>query len=72
MVENHEVHTLMVGLDGSGKTAMLYKLKLGQNLDTIPTIGFNVETISHGDTNFKMWDVGGQSAIRPLWRHYFI
>jgi ADP-ribosylation factor protein 1 len=34
----------MVGLDAAGKTTILYKLKLGEIVTTIPTIGFNVET----------------------------
>ena len=34
---------LMVGLDSAGKTTVLYKLKLGEVVTTIPTIGFNVE-----------------------------
>lgn len=32
----------MLGIDGAGKTAILYKKKLGQKITTIPTIGFNV------------------------------
>jgi ADP-ribosylation factor protein 1 len=63
---------LMVGLDAAGKTTVLYKLKLGEVVQTIPTIGFNVETVSYKKVNFTMWDVGGQTKIRPLWRHYFI
>jgi len=38
---------------------------------TIPTIGFNVESVQHRRINFTMWDVGGCDKIRPLWRHYF-
>jgi GTPase SAR1 family protein len=34
---------LILGLDGAGKTTILYSLKLGQVNNTIPTIGFNVE-----------------------------
>ena len=30
---------LMVGLDAAGKTTILYKLKLGEIVTTIPTIG---------------------------------
>ena len=39
----------------------------------IPTIGFNVETVSpcRGVT-FTVWDVGGQYKIRALWKHYYI
>jgi ADP-ribosylation factor protein 1 len=34
---------LMLGLDGAGKTTILYSLKLGKITHTVPTIGFNVE-----------------------------
>ena len=61
----------MVGLDAAGKTTILYKLKLGEIVTTIPTIGFNVETLSYKNISFTVWDVGGQDKIRPLWRHYY-
>lgn len=61
----------MVGLDAAGKTTILYKLKLGEIVTTIPTIGFNVETVEYKNISFTVWDVGGQDKIRPLWRHYF-
>merc|ERR1719465_368963 len=62
---------LMVGLDAAGKTTILYKMKLGEIVTTIPTIGFNVETVEYKNIKFTMWDVGGQDKLRPLWRHYF-
>lgn len=37
-----EVRILMVGLDASGKTTILYKLKLGEVVTTIPTIGTKI------------------------------
>ena len=62
----------MVGLDAAGKTTILYKLKLGEIVTTIPTIGFNVETVDYKNISFTVWDVGGQDKIRPLWRHYYL
>lgn len=56
---------------GVGKTTILYKLKLGEVVTTIPTIGFNVETVTYKNITFTVWDVGGQDKIRPLWRHYY-
>ena len=61
----------MVGLDAAGKTTILYKLKLGEIVTTIPTIGFNVESVEYKNISFTVWDVGGQDKIRPLWRHYY-
>lgn len=61
----------MLGLDNAGKTTILYKLKLGKTSSTVPTVGFNVETVKHKNVSFAVWDCGGQERIRPLWRHYF-
>lgn len=62
---------LLLGLDGAGKTTILYKVKLNETVSTIPTIGFNVETVSPcKGVSFTVWDIGGQYKIRPLWKHY--
>ena len=58
----------MIGLDAAGKTTVLYKLKMGELLTTIPTIGFNVETINYKNLEMTIWDVGGQDKIRQLWK----
>ena len=71
MFGSKEMRILMVGLDAAGKTTILYKLKLGEVVTTIPTIGFNVETVAYKNINFTVWDVGGQTKIRALWQHYF-
>jgi len=68
---NKEMRILMLGLDAAGKTTILYKLKLNQSVTTIPTVGFNVETVTYKNVKFNVWDVGGQDKIRPLWRHYY-
>eukprot|EP00741_Cyanophora_paradoxa_P004498 tig00000806_g4367.t1 len=68
---HREIRLLMVGLDAAGKTTVLYKLKLGEVVTTIPTIGFNVETIESNNVSFTVWDVGTRERMRPLWRHYF-
>jgi len=69
---NKRARILLLGLDAAGKTTILYKLKLNENVTTIPTIGFNVEEVTPmKNVTFTMWDVGGQEKIRPLWRHYY-
>ncbi|KAK9397007.1 ADP-ribosylation factor 1-like [Crotalus adamanteus] len=66
-----EARILLLGLDAAGKTTLLYKLKLNETTSTIPTVGFNVETVqSFHNVIFTMWDVGGQERIRALWKHY--
>jgi len=65
------LRVIMNGLDAAGKTTILYKLKLGEVVTTIPTIGFNVETVDYKNTSFVVWDVGGRCKIRALWKHYY-
>lgn len=46
------MRVVTLGLDGAGKTSILFKLKQDEFVSTIPTIGFNVETIEY--KNFKV------------------
>jgi len=67
-----EMRVVTLGLDQSGKTAILMKLKNNEFMQTIPTIGFNVETVEYKNLKFTIWDVGGQPKLRPLWKHYYL
>ena len=67
---NQDVRILMVGLDNAGKTTILYQLRLHEVISTVPTIGFNVETVVFKNISFTVWDIGGQDKIRNLWRVY--
>lgn len=62
---------LILGLDASGKTTLLYRLKTNETNRTIPTIGFNVEEIQYGRLTFTCFDIGGQDKIRKLWHNYY-
>ncbi|KIV89493.1 hypothetical protein, variant [Exophiala mesophila] len=66
-----DIRILILGLDNAGKTTLLYRLKIGEVVTTIPTIGFNVESVQYGNLNFDVWDLGGQTSIRPYWRSYY-
>ncbi|KAJ7583840.1 ADP-ribosylation factor [Mycena floridula] len=68
---SRESRIIMVGLDGAGKSAILYRLKTGELVTTVPTIGFNVETVKHRNISFTIWDVCGQEKARALWRSYY-
>merc|ERR1712045_869893 len=63
----------MGGLDNAGKTTILYRLQneSDEAIQTIPTIGFNVETLQYKNIKFQVWDLGGQTSIRPYWRCYY-
>ncbi|MCJ1468315.1 Arf GTPase arl1 [Pseudocyphellaria aurata] len=54
-----EIRILILGLDNAGKTTLLYRLKIGEVVTTIPTIGFNVESVTYKNLNFNVW-------VRPL------
>ena len=45
---NREMRVVMLGLDAAGKTTILYKLQIGEVLQTLPTIGFNVRARGRG------------------------
>ena len=51
-----EMRILMVGLDAAGKTTILYKLKLGEIVTTIPTIG-KVLVVLKVNENFSWCNV---------------
>lgn len=69
---NTEVRALILGLDNAGKTTILYKLYApGRTIRTMPTIGFNVENVEYKNLTFSVWDLGGQTNIRPYWRCYY-
>jgi len=65
-----EVKLLFRGLDASGKTSLLYKLKLGEVITTIPTMGFNVETLVYENVRMIAWEGGGGDRMVPLIETY--
>lgn len=72
-----EYSILLLGLDNAGKTTLLEQIKAGHsshghpNLNTVPTVGQNVSTITLPDMYLKIWDVGGQHSLRGLWQSYY-
>ncbi|XP_015783521.1 ADP-ribosylation factor-like protein 1 [Tetranychus urticae] len=71
LIGSREMRILILGLDGAGKTTILYRLQVGEVVTTIPTIGFNVEQVTYKNLKFQVWDLGGQTSIRPYWRCYY-
>jgi len=51
---------VVVGLAGSGKTTFANMLNLGRPLETVPTVGLNVQTFKKQGVSCKLWDLGGQ------------
>jgi ADP-ribosylation factor protein 1 len=59
---------LMLGLDGVGKTTMLYKIKSDKLFNDLePTIGFNLEDISY--QAHSVYDISGAAKLRSLWKY---
>lgn len=64
-------HVVMLGLDKSGKTTILYRSKFREFVKTVSTTAFNVETVRpFKGVRFKVWDIGGRDQNRPLWKAY--
>lgn len=55
---------LMLGLDGAGSTTILYRLILNKSIETIPTLGFNQESLSFEGMEYDIWDIGGLDKVR--------
>lgn len=61
----------MLGLDNAGKTTILRALSDEDITHITPTQGFNIKSLIHEGFKLNVWDIGGQSTIRPYWRNYF-
>lgn len=59
---------LLLGLDDTGKTSLLYRWLLNEVIDVIPTQGFNIETVKYPKGYaLTLWDIGGDDHS-SLWR----
>lgn len=67
-IDEHHVHLARHFL--SATTAVLHQLHLGEAKETVPTVNYDVQTITHRKLKMHVWDVGGQDSLRPFWRHY--
>ena len=73
-----EYSVILLGLDNAGKTTFHEQVKAlflpdghEPKLQTVPTVGQNVSTITLPDMYVKIWDVGGQLSLRKLWQSYY-
>ena len=60
-----------MGHNGAGKTTLLYKITCGDEVHTVPTIGYNAEEVRWKNFRLVFWDIGGQYALRQSWDTYF-
>ncbi|KAL1531434.1 ADP-ribosylation factor-related protein 1-like [Salvia divinorum] len=73
-----EFHVLILGIDKSGKTTLLEKLKSQySNLEglppdrIVPTVGLNIGRIEVSNSKLAFWDLGGQLGLRSIWEKYY-
>jgi ADP-ribosylation factor-like protein 3 len=69
--DEREARILVLGLDNAGKTTILKTLSEEDITHIMPTQGFNIKSLIHEGFKLNVWDIGGQSTIRPYWRNYF-
>ncbi|KAG8805872.1 hypothetical protein FRC19_009550 [Serendipita sp. 401] len=66
----NEARILILGFGSGGKTTVLYRIKLGEVITTIPTVGYNSETIEYKGIALNLWDI--PSNTNPiLFKHIF-
>lgn len=68
-----QLRILLLGLDNAGKTSILKVLASeGEEVENVqPTLGFNVKSVQSKAFKLNVWDIGGQTKLRPYWRNYF-
>ena len=60
------IRILMLRLDSGGKISILYQLKTGKKVKTIPTVGFNLEEIVFNGPKLSICDVSGDEKIEAI------
>ncbi|XP_060062962.1 ADP-ribosylation factor-like protein 6 [Ylistrum balloti] len=72
-ISKKEAKILVIGLDNSGKTTIIDKLKPEEKRsgDVAPTVGFSVERFKNKSLQFTAFDMSGQGRYRNIWEHYF-
>ena len=75
MTESKLKKILFIGLDDAGKTSIVKCLsgtkKLTSFSETKPTRGNEITPIKISDSNFSIWDLGGQEAFRKEYLNDF-
>ena len=64
------IKIVFLGLPNAGKTTILYLLKIGEVIKSIPTISFNKEEIKDKNVRFEAWDLAGSDNSINYWKYY--
>ena len=66
------VNVLMLGLPNSGKTTLLYRMKLNDvGAKFSETQGFNYELIPVHNLRLHVWDLAGNPDLKCFWKFYY-
>ncbi|EGC29830.1 sarB, Sar1 GTPase [Dictyostelium purpureum] len=61
---------VILGLGNAGKTTLLHLLVHGAVKAHNPTQRPHNDSFTYGNINFTAYDLGGQSALRNIWKNY--
>lgn len=64
-----ELKVLVVGLDNSGKTTIIERMKKSK-AKTTPTVGFEQCEFAYSNVNLTVVDMSGAARYRALWEHH--
>lgn len=71
-VKINEIIISVVGLDDAGKSTLAKVLKGDKDLvDVVPTGGYEPYEFQYNGRDLKVYDLGGGSRVRDIWKHYF-
>lgn len=72
-ISSPKVNVIVVGLDNSGKSTIIERLKpkVKQATEVAPTVGFNVDEFQKGNVQFQVFDMSGAGRYRSLWEQYY-
>jgi small GTP-binding protein len=68
---NQTPKILLLGLENTGKTTLLYKLLFDKIIDTIPSIHANVETVEYKNHPLQIYDIRGCDKMRSVYPNYY-
>ena len=70
-LKKKELRVVLWSFDDEGKTNLLYRGFKGiKDFKSIPTCGFNVETINFNGINITFWDIGYGIGTKSLRKNY--
>jgi len=72
---SRDCNVIVLGLDNAGKSTVINFLRASRNgevpEETVPTIGFRMETFTQKNVSFTAYDMSGQGKYRNLWEKHF-